>query len=169
MSTDIWRVTHTFDSDHCPLRRFIPGGYGCNPADGAPCTDRNCPALTPGGDTLDLGVPCAKCGGTDGWICECSFTPIDPRRSTQMLRAKITNEPTPPEVLQAIETIAAYLRRGAWRMAIISDGGGASFHLTNVHDLLFGRAVENAKCNCHLHKPGESTGGWQCPVHGAQF
>ncbi|MCK5616393.1 hypothetical protein KAR91_81780 [Candidatus Pacearchaeota archaeon] len=24
-------------------------------------------------------------------------------------------------------------------------------------------------CNCDAHMPGESTGGWHCPVHGQQF
>jgi hypothetical protein len=24
-------------------------------------------------------------------------------------------------------------------------------------------------CNCHLHKHGESTGGWLCQVHGQQL
>jgi len=24
-------------------------------------------------------------------------------------------------------------------------------------------------CNCHLHKSGESPGGWYCPVHGQCF
>ena len=24
-------------------------------------------------------------------------------------------------------------------------------------------------CNCHLHKSGELTGGWYCPVHGQCF
>ena len=25
------------------------------------------------------------------------------------------------------------------------------------------------RCNCLLHRQGESTGGWQCPVHGQQL
>jgi len=24
-------------------------------------------------------------------------------------------------------------------------------------------------CNCHLHKPGEGSAGWYCPVHGQCF
>ena len=28
--------------------------------------------------------------------------------------------------------------------------------------------VEVDQCNCDQHKPGESTGGWYCPVHGQQ-
>jgi len=24
-------------------------------------------------------------------------------------------------------------------------------------------------CNCHLHKSGELSGGWYCPVHGQCF
>ena len=24
-------------------------------------------------------------------------------------------------------------------------------------------------CNCHLHRTGESTVGWQCPVHGQMW
>ena len=86
-----------------------------------------------------------------------------------MLQAKITNEPTPPEVQRAIKTIAAYLRRGGWQEATISADEGPPFYLASGRKFLFEGIVEEAKCNCHLHKPGESTGGWQCPVHGAQF
>lgn len=27
----------------------------------------------------------------------------------------------------------------------------------------------NARCNCHLHRDGEITGGWICPLHGHQM
>lgn len=68
-----FRVTLTLPNTHCPHRRFISGGYGCNLANGVECTERNCPALAPGHDTIDLGIPCAQCGRTDGWVCECRF------------------------------------------------------------------------------------------------
>jgi hypothetical protein len=51
-----------------------------------------------------------------------------------MLKSKISNEPTPPEVTQAINVIVAYLKRGGWREAIILDEGSASFHLTSIYD-----------------------------------
>jgi hypothetical protein len=79
-----WFVTHTFDSDHCPRRYrcLVTGGYRCTLLpDDVECTGRNCPALTPGSDTLDLGVPCTECGGTDGWVCECSFSPASGRNA----------------------------------------------------------------------------------------
>lgn len=69
--TNTWLVTHTTENTKCPFRRFIPGGYGCNLLPDIECTGRNCPAITPGGDTIDLGIPCAECGATDGWVCEC--------------------------------------------------------------------------------------------------
>ena len=44
--------------------------------------------------------------------------------------------PTPPEVLKAIDVIAKYLRCGGWVEAVVSENGGASFHLTSIFDLV---------------------------------
>lgn len=181
--TNTFRVTHTFDSDHCPFRRFIPvcqgtgrpQGYECNLMEGAPCTGRNCPALTPGGDTLDLGVPCAECGATDGWICECGFTPAkaitSPEKTAALLdfyyAVKQANVSTDGLGVFDWKVVAA-LDELERRLEEISEGGGAPFHLAS-NDPLFEKAVEDAKCNCDQHQRGWSTGGWQCPVHGAQF
>ncbi len=48
-------------------------------------------------------------------------------------RAKISG-PTPPEVTEAIQVIAEYLRRGGWVEAIIADTGGVSLRLTSIYD-----------------------------------
>jgi hypothetical protein len=29
--------------------------------------------------------------------------------------------------------------------------------------------VARPMCNCAVHRQGQSTGGWQCPVHGQQW
>ena len=50
-----------------------------------------------------------------------------------MIKSKIAKELTPPEVLQAINVIEAYLKRGGWCEAIISDRGSAAFRLTSVY------------------------------------
>lgn len=169
-----FRVTHTFDSDRCPFRRFIPQGYGCNLLPDIECTGRDCPALTPG-DTLDLGVPCAECGATDGWICECGFTPAKAITSEEKTAAlldfyhavKQANASTDGLGVFDWKVVAA-LDELEHRLEGISEGSGASFHLVG-HDILFEKAVEDAKCNCDRHQRGWSTGGWQCPVHGARF
>ena len=48
--------------------------------------------------------------------------------------------PTPRYVLDAIDTIVGYLRQGGWCEVIISDTGGASFHLDSFYNLIFTRS-----------------------------
>ena len=42
---------------------LIVGGFGENASQSIPAQDTQSP--------IDLGVPCQKCGCTDGWICDC--------------------------------------------------------------------------------------------------
>lgn len=55
-----------------------------------------------------------------------------------MKKSKIASEPTPPEVAEAIQTIANYCKRGGWVEAIIYSEGGAAFNLSSVYDLILG-------------------------------
>jgi hypothetical protein len=62
-----------------------------------------------------------------------------------MKEAKITFTPTPQRVLDAILTITEYLKEGGWCEAIISDTGGASFHLESIYNLMFTKNKSSKK------------------------
>lgn len=51
-----------------------------------------------------------------------------------MLKAKIVGQPTPANVLEALDIIRDYLTSGDWVQAIINVEGGVSFRLTDIHE-----------------------------------
>jgi len=78
---------------------------------------------------------CKRVQATDA---RCEIVEEDEMTPKIRKQAKIIGQPTPPEVKDAIKTIAAYLREGGWCEAIISDSGGAAFHLTSIFELIPG-------------------------------
>lgn len=55
-------------------------------------------------------------------------------RFEAVLKAKIVGQPTPPNVLKALDIIRDYLASGDWVQAIINVEGGVSFRLSDIHE-----------------------------------
>jgi hypothetical protein len=53
-------------------------------------------------------------------------------KTSNIKRARLTG-PTPQPVLDAVAVIVEYLKAGGWEQAIIDQGGGVAFRLTNIY------------------------------------